>query len=96
MMNADWTQAPGYDMTGFESAAGSSTVGVDVPARAKRCIANDHTCKGWRVKASQFCAGHLKKMGLMDGNGRKISKGEIDAVPYPTVISGPDALGGTK
>ena len=26
--------------------------------RAKKCKANDDTCNGWRLKDSEYCAGH--------------------------------------
>ena len=27
---------------------------------ARKCVANDFTCKGWKTKDSDLCAGHLK------------------------------------
>jgi hypothetical protein len=41
------------------STSGAPYLGPD-PAvdRAKKCKANDDTCNGWRLKNSDFCAGH--------------------------------------
>jgi hypothetical protein len=36
--------------------------------RAKKCRANDDTCNGWRVRDSEFCAGHA---GLLPPGGKR-------------------------
>lgn len=59
MSDDEWIPAPGYDVAGFESAAGYSTIGQYRPNRRGRCKANKDTCKGFRTKDSEFCAGHL-------------------------------------
>ena len=33
------------------------------PDRARRCMANDDTCMGWRIKGSEFCYGHTRGSG---------------------------------
>ena len=38
------------------------------PRSPKMCVANDNTCKGWKVKGSDFCSGHL---GLLKRPGRE-------------------------
>lgn len=37
------------------------------PSREGRCVAKDDTCKGFRAKGTEYCAGHLRSMGLLDG-----------------------------
>jgi hypothetical protein len=29
--------------------------------RSRRCMANDDTCNGWRIKDSVYCYGHTRK-----------------------------------
>lgn len=64
-MGETFEPARGYDIAGFQSAAGYSTVGQFLPDRSKRCIAKNHTCMGWRAKGTKFCIGHLRKLGLL-------------------------------
>lgn len=35
------------------------------PPRSKNCTAKDNTCKGWKALGSEYCAVHLKNMGLL-------------------------------
>lgn len=65
MAEQDFSPAPGYTLTGFQSAAGISTIGQHFKDRTKKCIAKDHTCNGWRAKGTKFCIGHLRKLGLI-------------------------------
>lgn len=60
-MSDEWIMDPAYQMAGFEHAAGFSTIGMRRRAdRSKNCIANGNTCKGFRVKGEEYCAGHLR------------------------------------
>jgi len=42
---------------------------------AKRCIAKDGTCKGSRMKDSEYCVGHARSLGLLDKTWT--NKGEV-------------------
>lgn len=44
--------------------AGSRIAAASGPylGRGNKCSANDDTCKGNRVKDSEFCAGHLRSL----------------------------------
>jgi hypothetical protein len=59
---SEWASNDGITATGFEAAAGWSTIGYEPNARKNRCIAKDHTCKGFRIGGSKYCAGHDKAM----------------------------------
>lgn len=42
---------------------------IDHTDRTKKCRANDDTCLGWRIKGSEFCAGHAGV--LIPGGGHQ-------------------------
>lgn len=62
-MADEWTSDTGYEVTGFKSANGISTVAFNERKRDPRlCIAKDQTCKGFHTKDSKYCAGHERAM----------------------------------
>lgn len=72
MANDVWVLNDGLTPADYVSAAGYSTVGYDPRARAGRCIAKDHTCRGFSIKGSRYCAGHDK--ALQAGIKRRVEE----------------------
>lgn len=70
-MSDEWTVVPGYDMAGFEHAAGYSTVGYSPKGRGSHCAANKNTCKAFKVKGKEYCAGHLRAFAKAKREGRE-------------------------
>lgn len=46
---------------------GGSDESEDKPDRSKRCVANNNTCNGWRIKDSDLCSGHAGKLRRPSG-----------------------------
>lgn len=49
----------------WKHAKGQSTVAYDPPGRRAKCIGKDHTCGGYRIEGSKYCAGHDRGFRLM-------------------------------
>ena len=65
-LGPDWTVDPAYGVTDFISAAGYSIVEQRRRNdRGKHCKGANDTCKGYKSKGTEFCAGHLRSMGLL-------------------------------
>lgn len=65
-MNPDeWIMDPAYQLDGFESAAGFSVVAHRPKDRGKHCKGANNTCKAYKSKGTDYCAGHLRSLGLL-------------------------------
>lgn len=65
-MSDDFMMDPAYELGGFETAAGHSTVGLRVPQRGKHCRGAENTCKAYRSRGTEYCVGHLRSLGLLE------------------------------
>ena len=61
-LGPEWAVDPAYDFDGFESAAGFSTIGQRRRGRGNHCRGNNDTCKAFKSKGTDYCAGHLRSM----------------------------------
>jgi hypothetical protein len=62
-MSNEWVSADVYHgLPGYRAAGSDSTVGHVDRLRKGKCIAKNHTCKGWATKTSKYCAGHEKAL----------------------------------
>lgn len=52
------------------------------PSREGRCKGNDNSCKAYAAKGTEYCAGHLRSLGLLEevtDEARSVDHSDSDA-----------------